>query len=302
MILIITHKSDFTADYVVNQLNARNIPYKRFNCEDLFIDSFSCTFNHKFVYEILHQADYEAIWYRRVKLPPIANNNPEERNYILGEAHAFLQNLFSLLSGKWLSDPIWVNKAENKLYQLKIAAELGFLLPDTLVTNSKSKLIQFFQKHNGSIVIKPLSHTRVGNDFIFTNLVTETYIDQIDEYDLTPSIFQQYVHKDHEVRVTVVDGKVFSAAVDSQSEKETRIDWRKKKLLFAAVELPIQIQNLCVELVKRLGLHFGAIDLIKDVNGNYIFLEINPNGQWVWIEQQTGLNISNAIIEYLTST
>ncbi|MNE53265.1 Ribosomal protein S6--L-glutamate ligase [compost metagenome] len=116
---------------------------------------------------------------------------------------------------------------------------------------------------------------------------------------MTPCIYQELIEKEFEVRVTVVGEKVFSASIDSQSDNDTKIDWRKKKLVFTKVELPFEIEYLCIEIVKKLNLLFGAIDLIKDKNGNYIFLEINPNGQWAWIETQTGIEISDAIINEL---
>ena len=93
----------------------------------------------------------------------------------------------------------------------------------------------------------------------------------------------------------------FSASVDSQSDETTELDWRRKRLQFKTAGLPTQIQNLCLKLVKCLGLHFGAIDLIKTPDGKYVFLEINPNGQWVWIENQTGLKISDSVIEFLNN-
>ena len=75
----------------------------------------------------------------------------------------------------------------------------------------------------------------------------------------------------------------------------------EKKLKFQQTEIPKSIELKCIELVKRLELKFGAIDLIKDKNDNFVFLEINPNGQWAWIEMDTGLQISDAIIAELTT-
>lgn len=65
------------------------------------------------------------------------------------------------------------------------------------------------------------------------------------------------------------------------------------------IKLPDAILNQCISLLKILNLRFGAIDFILDKNGNYIFLEINPNGQWAWIEKQTGYKISNEITNLL---
>lgn len=303
MILIITHKTDFTVDFVINKLNQRNIGYKRFNCEDLFQSPFTVKFNGEFEYSILNEGNYSSVWFRRTKLPEIANLSVEERFYILNETDSFFKNLFSSLPAKWLSQPDSVYRAENKFLQLKTAQKIGFCIPDTIITNSKSELKEFFFKNNENIILKPISQTRIkyneGVAFIFTTPVTKKVIDEIEKYDLTPCIFQENISKKYEVRATVVGDEVFAAAVFSQDDNETKTDWRKKKLKFIETTLPIEIQHLCVQLVKTLGLEFGAIDLIKTLEGKYIFLEINPNGQWVWIENQTGQKISEAIINFL---
>ena len=120
-----------------------------------------------------------------------------------------------------------------------------------------------------------------------------------DDYNPFPSIVQRNIKKEYEIRVTVVNEAVFAAKVDSQSNADTKYDWRRKKLKFECYDLPESISSKCISLVKRLNLKFGAIDLIKDKSGQYIFLEINPNGQWAWIEMDTGLLISDAIIKEL---
>ena len=304
MILIITHKTDFTADFIVNKLNEKKISYKRFNCEDILTYNTTISYNNQFKYSILEENDFKSVWFRRTKFPDLGEIPIHQKSYLIGEIDSFAKNLFSILDANWLSEPFAVYRAENKLLQLKVAQNLGFTVPATLVTNSKEELILFYQKHNENIIVKPISQTRISNNdnasFIFTNKIEPELIKKIEEYDLTPCIFQENIEKDYEVRVTVIGRQVFSAAVYSQQDQETVTDWRRKKLFFKKVDLPAEIQILCVDMVRGLNLQFGAIDLIKTKSGDYIFLEINPNGQWVWIENETGLPISDAIIKFLT--
>ena len=305
MILIITHKTDYTADFVVNKLNQRGIAYRRLNCEDLLLSEFSFRFDRDFRYSFLGEDNYESVWFRRTKLPEVKDLPREETAYVSGEIEGFFKNLFSILPAKWLSSPAAVYEAENKLLQLKTAQRLGFIIPDTLITNSKEQLIEFYQANNRDIIIKPISQTRISyrenSAFIFTNRVPQNLMEQIEQFDLIPCIFQRNIPKEYEIRATVVGEKVFAAAVYSQTDDETKIDWRRKRLEFVKIQLPAEIQNLCVQLLKELNLGFGAIDLIKTPSGEYVFLEINPNGQWVWIENQTGQKISDAVIEYLNN-
>lgn len=303
MILIITHKTDFTADFVVNKINQREIAYRRLNCEDLLSSEFNIKFAEEFRYSILGESNYKSVWFRRTRLPEIKGLSKEETVYTLSELDGFFKNLFSILPAKWLSSPAAVYEAENKLLQLKTAQQLGFVIPKTLVTNSKEELKEFYRANNRDIIIKPISQTRISyqenSAFIFTNSVSQNLMEQIEQFDLTPCIFQTNIPKEYEIRATVIGEEVFAAAVYSQSDEETKVDWRRKRLKFVEIEMPPEIQNLCVRLLKELNLRFGAIDLIKTPSGEYVFLEINPNGQWVWIENQTGQKISDAIIEYL---
>jgi len=305
MILIITHKSDITADFVINKLNQKRINYKRFNCEDLLTSDLAFNFSDKLKYSILGESNYQSVWFRRTKLPQIEGLARDKALYLLNEADSLLRNMFAILPAKWLSAPSSVFNAENKLRQLKVAQEIGFAIPETLVTTSKEQLKKFFHDNHQDIIIKPIARTRVHSNenpsFIFTSIVSKGIIDEIEEYDLTPCLFQRNIPKEYEIRVTVVGSRVFAASVDSQSDLETKVDWRKKKLKFARVEIPERISEMCVQLLVELQLQFGAIDLIKTPDGKYIFLEINPNGQWVWIENETGQKISEAIIDFLTN-
>lgn len=304
MILIITHKKDFTADYIIQKLNERNIAYRRFNCEDILESDTTISLGDSTSFSIGGQNEFDTVWFRRTMLPDLDSISREEAIYVLGETEAYLHNLFSIIDAKWLSIPKNIYYAENKLLQLKTARNLGFKIPATLVTADRNKVVEFYHIHK-NIIVKPISNTRIQNDqetsFIFTSSISNSHIDNISQFDITPCLFQEQVEKCVEIRVTVVGEQIFAAQVKSQEDPDTKTDWRRKRLKFDVFELPPSISDKCVNLVKQFGLLFGAIDLILSPDGTYTFLEINPNGQWVWIETNTGLRISEAIINELTS-
>jgi glutathione synthase/RimK-type ligase-like ATP-grasp enzyme len=307
MILIITHKEDFTADFIIEKLNSRGISYFRLNCEDIDKETYCFENTKQFSFDINGITSFDSVWFRRPKLPELEANNEAEKLYLLNDYDSLLENIYLLIdSKKWLSHPKDVYQAENKLLQLKIAQNIGFLIPDTLITNSHKKLEQFIATHQNDVIIKPIRQGRIlqkeGFKTIFTNKIDDAKIKSINEFDLTPSIFQEYISKEYEIRVTVVGNKVFSAKVNSQSTDETKIDWRKEKIPFEKYDLPKSVSNKCVEITKTLNLSFGAIDLIKNQQGDYVFLEINPNGQWAWLETEAELKISDEIINFLTTT
>lgn len=308
MILIVTHKKDYTADIVVNKLNSQNVSYYRLNTETIFeIENFHIAndpFANGLEINVAEAQKISSVWFRRIKLPSLKFlDSPSETNYILTEVEMFYKNLWAILDCFWISNPFYVYRAENKLLQLKAAKKAGFITPHTLVTNSKSRLRKFIRDCDKKVIIKPLFLSQVSysdrNEIIFTNRLEENQISELKEFSVFPATYQAQIPKKLEIRVTVVGTSVYSASIDSQSSPNSSIDWRRGDKQFKYYKLPEEIEEKCVCLVAKLGLQFGAIDLILTPNDEFVFLEINPNGQWGWIEFQTGQDISGAIINLL---
>jgi glutathione synthase/RimK-type ligase-like ATP-grasp enzyme len=135
---------------------------------------------------------------------------------------------------------------------------------------------------------------------IFTSLIDE-FPSNPDEIESNPNFLQNQIAKKGDVRVTMVGNTAFAVLIHSQDYENTRIDWRKGETLLkhSRITLPKELTEKCVTLLHRLNLRFGAIDLILDDSNDYVFLEINPNGQWAWIEKQTGYQISDEIVKLL---
>ncbi|WP_378742845.1 hypothetical protein [Nocardia brasiliensis] len=198
--------------------------------------------------------------------------------------------------------------------QLRTAARLGFNVPKTVYTNDPTTARAFIANNEGGVIYKPVGDgalferagrwdpgTVVGE--IYASLLDKSTVEAgISRFSACPVLFQEYIEKDVELRVTVVGRSVFAAELHSQSHQEASVDWRRGDVLtieHRVHELPIAVRQKCVSLVEELDLEFGAIDMIKCRDGRYVFLEINPNGQYLWIEDMTGLKISRAIAEQL---
>lgn len=308
MILIVTHKTDYTVDFVVEKLNELNLPYYRLNCEDILLDQkISVSKVSGFIPVINNISHFDSVWFRRTKYPDLPDTmDVAMADYCYTELDAYFANLWETISAsKWLSKPSKIYRAENKILQLKEASEIGFKTPNTLIPTSFKDLKMFFEKCNGKIIIKPLFDNKLINNnsqsLIFTSLVSRKDLESFKTHYNLPSIYQEYIEKEIEIRVTIVGNECFAAYVESQTDEVTQIDWRRKKKKFKVYELPEKIKKMCLTLTQRLDISFGAVDLILDKSGQYIFLEINPNGQWAWIESDTDLNISAAIIAFLKS-
>jgi len=121
---------------------------------------------------------------------------------------------------------------------------------------------------------------------------------------LAPILAQEYIEKKLELRITIVGQKMFTCAIHSQDSEQTRIDWRRydfRNVKHLPYQLPEKIKQKLHKLMKIWNLSFGAIDMILTPEGKYVFLEINPNGQWLWIEQLTEMPISRVIAELLAN-
>lgn len=256
-------------------------------------------------------ASVRAVWYRRPGTPVPDEGVPDDaaRRYVAQESGMVLHDLWSMLDAVWLPGaPETVRQAHHKGLQLRIAGELGFELPPTLITNSPDSLLDFYRAHAGAIVSKQAgwaSASTIGLGMVrFTELVTTRDIAYYQTVKHCPVTLQRYIDKRIELRITVVGDRVFAAEIHSQATHHTRYDWRRYDSLrtpHLPHTLPAEIERRCIDLVTRLGLRFGAIDMIVTPSGEYIFLEINPNGQYLWIEEFTGLPISDAICDLLTN-
>jgi hypothetical protein len=324
-ILILTEPNDSHADFIEQKLRERNAKFVRFNPAQFpsqaeislsYCSTDSSTGQTQYILRLDNQTinlkDLKALWYRRPK-PPIPHEiitDKAIRQYIAEECHRFEQDVWSLLDCFWLpAPPTTIKRAKFKALQLKIASMLGFELPPTLFTNSPTEFIEFYNQHNGNIISKLASPSffvdSVSRTFMrYTNMVSNRDVGYASAVSYCPVIFQAYVPKQLELRITVVGQQVFAAEIYSQQTNHTRVDWRhydSYKTPYFPHQLPEKIESLCVQLVKKLGLCYGAIDMVLTPDGRYVFLEINPNGQYLWVEEVTGLAISDAICDLLIS-
>lgn len=301
MILIVTNREDQTADFLILELKIRGAKFLRFNTED-FPTNVSLNWEIRdghidgyFVFpkKRIDFGEIKSIWYRRPVLPVPHSEitDPETQNFVIQESQSALDGVWRTLPSFWVSDPDKIRVAEKKLYQLKLASEIGFRVWPTLVTSNSNSAYAFYEDYEGDVIYKPLRKGRLlrrqKQSLIFTNLIDNKTVSEFDRVKYAPCLFQKYIHKKSELRVTVIGSKVFTVEIESQNTLDAIHDWRRSQvnLHHKIFELPPIIEDQCKQLVKSLGLEFGAIDLIMSPDNEYIFVEINPNGQWAWIQQ-----------------
>jgi hypothetical protein len=302
MILILTQEDDPHADAVIEGLRRRGAEWFRFNPARFPSGaelSFSCTESGN-VRSLLRTPDEAVdleqvgvVWYRRPHSPvPHAEiTDPRVRQYVADECQLVSNDVFHALDAAWLPAPPGViRRAELKAAQLKVAGALGFEVPPTLLTNSPEAFLEFYRLLGGEIVSKLASRsfmTGFGQDLVrYTEVVSRRDVGYARSLRYSPVLFQGYVPKRVELRATVVGQRVFAAEIHSQATNHTKHDWRRYDIQHTGYlphELPHEVERCCVRLVERLGLRYGAIDLILTPDDRYVFIEINPNGQYLWI-------------------
>jgi len=247
-----------------------------------------------------------SVWYRRVRSPEPPNAmDPGIHEYCVREAQALVLGTGLTARGRILSPPEAIVRAENKVAQLAFAQALGLAVPATCVSNDPAAIRAFATQHE-RLVSKPLRsgwyRDAEGEWSIYTNEVTADLLDDPHALSLAPCIFQELIPKACDVRVTIVGDRVFTAEIESQSDEAARIDWRRTTnpdLPHRRAELPPVVQTALLDLVRQLGLHFGAIDLVRTPDDRYVFLEVNPNGQWLWLDDKLELGITRAVADWL---
>ncbi|MCQ2594884.1 MAG: hypothetical protein MJ196_06460 [Treponemataceae bacterium] len=211
----------------------------------------------------------------------------------------------SLKNLPWLNPLRKAYKGENKYYQFDVANEIGFVMPDTLISNRKLDLINFMNVHE-KCLFKLMNQEiyEVGNEYLglYTNVITKSDLEKFGETEENPLVLQEYITKQYEVRYTVVGKEHFVCKIDSQASKKANEDWRRYDISHtphAPIEPPAEIKEKVNRMIEVLGLEYGALDFIVTPENKWVFLEINCLGQYLWIEQLSGLQISNAIANWI---
>lgn len=240
------------------------------------------------------------VYYRRASAPEVPHLVASDAAmFVTREARIALRGLYDALQCPWISSPSAIRDSENKPRQLRLASVMGLPVLETLITQDAAAARHFLKRH-GKLVVKPLYHGELGGGRVVHTTLIDSWLDEYDEdVCIVPHLFQRFVPKTADYRVTVIDEQLYACRIDSGAHGEYSIDVRRglpdPNLGHEIVELNSELGRRLVDLVKLLGLRFGAIDLVQDRDGNYWFLEINPNGQWAWIEERTGAPLSDAL-------
>ncbi|MER7703729.1 hypothetical protein ABTX81_12615 [Kitasatospora sp. NPDC097605] len=223
---------------------------------------------------------------------------------VAAEARRGFGGLLSALPARWLPPPGRAADAESKPLQLRVAVECGLRVPRTLITNRPEAARQFAERMGGRPVVykpfTPIRGTSGGESVaVYTSVLRPEDVGH-PSIAATAHLFQEWVPKAYEVRLTVVGTRLFAAEIHAESDA-ARTDWRSDydSLRYRVCAPPTEVADGVRRVLARLGLPYGAFDFVVTPSGAWVFLEVNPNGQYGFVEQATGLPITAAICDYL---
>lgn len=253
--------------------------------------------------------DVWVVWHRRggkykIDLPSSASPlHYELLAYLKAEGRAFREGLPSFFpSALHLDHPDAIGL--NKLDVLHRASQVGLHVPQTLITNCRSEVIQFANECGGSIIAKSLYETNeftVGDDRYIINTQS------IDPEKLPASfyvtLFQEELQKDYELRVFCLEEQLYGMAIFSQLDEQTRVDFRNYNVQrpnrVVPYEVPEALGKQIRQLLRQLSLTNGSVDLVRTLAGEYVFLEVNPTGQFSMVSEPCNYHLEQRMAEFL---
>ena len=307
-VLLLSNLYDFSTDEIAHGLEQRGSAYLRLNREDLPKHRLSFDpirqeltiegpIGHRVVNERLRSVFFrQPVFLRNTPHAPLSLDQQLE----ISQWMAFLRGLSAFENALWVNSPKATYIAESKPYQLRVATEVGFATPQTVITNSVDEIRSRFPSE---VAVKSVDSVllRDGDQSIFA------YTSILASKDITkaslctaPVIAQEVLAPKIDLRVTVVGTQVFAVQI-LKDGRGISGDWRltdRAHLEYLEWDLNPTLVNQCRSLITRLGLVFGAIDLAVTPDDTY-FIEINPTGEWGWLSSPQH-PISAALVDCLS--
>ena len=315
LVLVITNSKDATSTFLLEKARPARTVIARLNTDNMQqycinFNSHTCSWSIQLEDVLLTPDNLRAIYYRRPKPPTLPDI--QDAATLAWAQNEFRSAFGGILMGlpeyRWMDHPLLVSRASYKLDQLASARRLGLNTPNTLVTMDPDRARNFCDNAMWNVVTKPLGHGEVKSsadelsNVVYTNSLQREHADQFSLVANCPVLLQELINKEYDIRVIVIGNDCYAVAIHSQEHEYSQIDCRRNNMAgmkYSIITLPNNVNSALVELVERYSLHFGAIDLIKDIRGDYWFLELNPAGQWAWLEQATGIELTRSIVSQL---
>jgi hypothetical protein len=245
---------------------------------------------------VVHELD--VIWWRRIGYPqqlPGSITDPAHIDLINNDCRVALAGLLlEQFQGVWINHPIKTQLANNKLLQLAAARRAGFRVPRTLVSQDPAEIREFYDSLGGQVVVKPVSGT--SQAALLTIKLASEHLQHVDSLALCPAIYQEYIPGERHLRVQCFGDEVYAVVIESKN-----LDWRHDvDVPIIQTELPETTRRKLHNLLESLELRMGIVDLkLPADGGDPVWFEINPQGQFLFVQGLTALDLTSAFASFI---
>lgn len=313
--LIITNSTDATVDYLCERLARAGVGYCRFDT-DTALDTINVALSPGGLRLAWNGYTVEAttigtVVYRRPKpfVPPMSGD-PSQKSHASDEwAESIEGFLAHIPPSKWINYPPRNFMASHKVEQLTRAQACGLCVPEWIVTNDADEAKRFLIAHGPQLVAKPLASGYIersdpaDDTLIYTQSINQSHEHLFDRLSSCPVLFQKRVNKATDVRMIVVDNNITAVSLTAKDDDGSqRLDIRRdnmRDVRYAPLSVPSCVALGVRELMQGYGLRFAAIDFAIDSDGRWAFFEVNPNGQWAWLDLAGGSDVGASFVDAL---
>jgi hypothetical protein len=304
VLLIVSNSTDTTVERTGHKLDSSGVSFRRFDT-DRYPESATLAFDGDRALLSLADGPLElatvtAVWWRRPIPPVVPAVDPALASWASAEAYAALDAALRVIPSRcFVNHPDANRSAERKPLALRLARRAGLSVPQWLITNDPHEA-QSFAQTQGTTIVKALVAGRIdGERSLWTTRVDDH---ELGDLGPEPYLLQRFVPRAFDVRVTVFDDECVAVRIDG-TDPAAVSDWRRaapESVEYSVCELPEKTQSGLRGLVEEYGLRFATADFAVDADGIWWFLEINPNGQWAWLEDQVDVDLTGRLIRTLT--
>lgn len=304
-ILAVSESDDQHVSIIESACRKRSISFERFDTDTvtevpdatwrLFSDNESRLGDNSW-----HIEEVSALWYRRRFQVPVPRNHVE--SFCFQETEGLIESLLHQYTNcRWVSRPEYIATARPKLNQLVMAKRYGLQIPRTLITKDPSALKAFVGECANGVVAKPIQtqvlHSEKSSLVLGTRTLKASNFVAATKY--TPCFAQERLDIKHEIRVVMFGAIPYAFRLTRRSQADDLKQLTLNEIRHEVCSIDAKTTASLVALMKHFRLEFAAVDFAVTSDDNIVFFELNPNGQWLWLEYMTGFDLTNPFIDFL---
>jgi len=318
MILILSEENDHSTNDVIDWLLLWKYDFLRINESDVISikeikinqRGYNIFFKINESVETYSIQQFTSYWYRRgdivLKLTESDNINEislKINTYLNKENYKLKQFFVRELDNIPNRIGSLLNINNNKLSNLVLASQMGLKIPNTEILTEKKQIEKIVrQKYISKAIYNNINIFKQDYSISsYTNIINKNIV--IKDSAFCPSLVQEFVDKQIDIRVFYLRKKIWTAAIFSQNDSKTKTDYRdynnEKPNRIEPINLPSSIKLKIINFMTKLNLDSGSLDFALSKNSEYYFFEVNPVGQFGSISFSCGFNIEKAIAKEL---